>query len=125
MVGYRRARRHGRLRPAAQRAREEAEATEAAYRERIDAGRAEAMKLAQQAKQEAAHDTEKRLHIIDEQIGARVHEAEARIRATAEKARRELEPVATEAASELVAKLTGQRIDRKEAEPTVKAVLHG
>jgi F-type H+-transporting ATPase subunit b len=105
---------------AAQSAREQAEAAEEAYRERIDASRGEAMKVAQ-----AALDTEKRLKVIDEQIGTRVAEAETRIRAAAEAARRELEPVAAEAASELVTKLTGQNISAREAEPTVKAVLHG
>ena len=51
---------------AAQRAREEAEAAEEAYRERIDASRSEALKVAQEAKQQAALDTEKRLKTIDE-----------------------------------------------------------
>jgi len=110
---------------AAQSAREQAEAAEEAYRERIDASRGEAMKVAQEAKTQAALDTEKRLKVIDEQIGTRVAEAETRIRAAAEAARRELEPVAAEAASELVTKLTGQNISAREAEPTVKAVLHG
>jgi F-type H+-transporting ATPase subunit b len=110
---------------AAQSAREQAEAAEEAYRERIDASRSEAMKVAQEAKTQAALDTEKRLKVIDEQIGTRVAEAETRIRAAAEAARRELEPVAAEAASELVTKLTGQNISAREAEPTVKAVLHG
>jgi F-type H+-transporting ATPase subunit b len=110
---------------AAQRAREEAERTEAEYRDRMDVSRAEAMKLAQAAKQKAQLELEQRLHAVDEQIGARMAEAEAGIRKAAAKARRELEPVAAEAASELVAKLTGQRIDRDEAEPMVKAVLHG
>jgi F-type H+-transporting ATPase subunit b len=110
---------------AAQSAREQAEAAEEAYRERIDASRSEAMKVAQEAKTQAALDTEKRLKVIDEQIGTRVAEAETRIRAAAEAARRELEPVAAEAASELVTKLTGQNISARDAEPTVKAVLHG
>jgi F-type H+-transporting ATPase subunit b len=110
---------------AAQAAREQAEAAEEAYRERIDASRSEAMKVAQEAKTQAALDTEKRLKTIDEQIGTRVTEAETRIRAAAEAARRELEPVAAEAASELVTKLTGQAISAKDAEPAVKAVLHG
>jgi F-type H+-transporting ATPase subunit b len=110
---------------AAQSAREQAEAAEEAYRERIDASRSEAMKVAQEAKTQAALDTEKRLKVIDEQIGTRVVEAETRIRAAAEAARRELEPVAAEAASELVTKLTGQNISARDAEPTVKAVLHG
>ena len=110
---------------AAQRAREQAEAVEIAYRERIDASRSEAMKVAQEAKHQAALDTEKRLKTIDEKIGKRVAEAEEKIRAAADAARRELEPVAAEAASELVAKLTGQKIASKDAEPAVKAVLHG
>ena len=110
---------------AAQRAREEAEASEEAYRERIDASRSEALKVATEAKTQAALDTEKRLKVIDEQIGVRVSEAEGRIRAAADAARRELEPVAAEAASQLVTKLTGQKIAAKDAEPAVKAVLHG
>jgi F-type H+-transporting ATPase subunit b len=110
---------------AAQRAREEAEAAEAAYRERIDVSRGQALKLAQEAKQQAAIEAEQRLKVIDEQIGARVAEAEAQIRAAADDARRELEPVAAEVASELVAKLTGQRIPASEAQTAVKAVLNG
>ena len=110
---------------AAQRAREEAEAAEEAYRERIDASRSEALKVAQEAKHQAALDTEKRLKTIDAKIGKRVAEAEEKIRAAADAARRELEPVAAEAASELVAKLTGQKIAARDAEPAVKAVIHG
>jgi F-type H+-transporting ATPase subunit b len=110
---------------AAQRAREGAEAAEAVYRERIETSRSEALKVAQQAKQDSALETEKRLKVIDEQIGARAAEAEARIRAAANEARRELEPVAAEAASQLVSKLTGQKVSASEAQPTVKALLHG
>ena len=110
---------------AAQRAREQAEAAEEAYRERIDASRSEALKVAQEAKHQAALDTEKRLKTIDAKIGKRVAEAEEKIRAAADAARRELEPVAAEAASELVAKLTGQKIAARDAEPAVKAVIHG
>jgi F-type H+-transporting ATPase subunit b len=109
---------------AAQRAREEAEQTEAAYRERIDASRSEAMKLAQAAKQKAALESEQRLRAVDEQIGARVAQAEARIRAALEDARRELEPVAAEAASELVTKLTGRKVAANEAKAAVKAALN-
>ncbi len=110
---------------AAQRAREEAEAVETAYRERIELSRSEALKVAQEAKQQAALETEKQLKSIDDQIGARVAEAEARIRAAAEEARKELEPVAAEVASDLVGKLTGQKIAAKDAQPAVKAVLNG
>lgn len=110
---------------AAQRAREEAEASEEAYRARIDASRSEAMKVAQDAKNQAALDTEKRLKAVDDKIGKKIADAEAKIRDAADKARRDLEPVAAEAASELVAKLTGQKIAAADAAPAVKAVLHG
>ena len=110
---------------AAQRARDQAEAAEEAYRERIDASRSEAMKLAQEAKHQAALDTEKKLKAIDAKIGKKVADAEAKIRDAAEAARRELEPVAAEAASQLVSKRTGQTVAAKDAEPAVKAVLHG
>ncbi len=110
---------------AAQKAREQAEASEEAYRERIDASRSEALKLAQEAKHQAGLDTEKKLKAVDARIGKKVAEAEAKIRDAAEAARRELEPVAAEAASQLVSKLTGQKVAAKDAEPAVKAVLHG
>ena len=110
---------------AAQKAREQAEISEEAYRQRVEAGRSDALKVAQEAKQKAALDTEKKLKAIDEKIGTKVAEAEARIREAADKARRELEPVAAEAASELVSKLTGQKIAPQDAEPAVKAVLNG
>ena len=110
---------------AAQRAREQAEASEEVYRARIEASRSEALKVAQEAKHQAALDTEKKLKAVDAKIGKRVAEAEAKIRVASDSARRELEPVAAQAASELVAKLTGQKIAPKDAEPAVKAVLHG
>ena len=110
---------------AAQKARDDAEKVEAAYRERIEASRADAMKLAAEAKQDAAREVEKRLAAIDAEIGKRTDEAQARIRDAAEKARRELEPVAADAASQLVAKLTGKTVDAAEAQPAVKAVLNG
>jgi len=110
---------------AAQSAREQAEAAEEAYRQQIEASRSEALKFASEAKAQAALDTEKRLKAIDEQIDARLAEAEGRIRSAAEAARRELEPVAAEAASQLVTKLTGQTISAQDAGPAVKAVLNG
>jgi F-type H+-transporting ATPase subunit b len=110
---------------AAQKARDDAEKVEAAYRERIEATRADAMKLAAEAKQDAAREVEKRLAVIDAEIGKRTDEAQARIRDAADKARRELEPVAAEAASQLVTKLTGKTVTSADAQPAVKAVLNG
>ena len=110
---------------AAQKARDDAEKVEAAYRERIEASRADAMKLAAEAKQDAAREVEKRLAAIDAEIGKRTDEAQGRIRDAADKARRELEPVAAEAASQLVTKLTGKTVTSADAQPAVKAVLNG
>jgi len=110
---------------AAQRAREEAEKTEAQYRERMDTSRAEAMKLALAAKQAGAREAEERVKAVDEQVGGKIAEAEARIREAVDKAMRDLDAIAAEATQELVAKLTGQPVAPEEARQAVKAVLHG
>ena len=110
---------------AAQAAREQAETLEAGYRERMDVSRAEAMKLAAAAKQEAAKEVEARLHAVDEQVGSKVAEAEERIRASVKQAMAEIETVAAEAAQELVGKLTGVSVSSDQAKQAVKAVLHG
>ena len=110
---------------AAQKAREDAESLEEGYRQRMDASRSDAMKLAQDAKQEAAKDAEARLSKVDRQVGAKVAEAEERIRASVREAMSEIETVAAEAAQELVGKLTGSSVSSAEARQAVKAVLHG
>ena len=110
---------------AAQKAREEAQATEEDYRKQIEASRAEAMKLAQAAKQEGACESEQRTRAIDAQIGERIAAAEAEIRKSLESAKGELDGVAVEAAREIYAKLTGKTVPAAEATRAVKAVLNG
>jgi len=110
---------------AAQAARDEAEATEAAYRERMEVSRGEAMQLAHTARQEGAKATEERLKVVDGEVGARIAEAEARIRAKVDAARGELEAVAAEAARDLVAKLTGAKVTDADARQAVKGMRHG
>ena len=61
---------------AAQKAREQAEATEEEYRKQVEASRAEAMKLAQAAKQEGARESEERTRAVDAQIGDKIAAAE-------------------------------------------------
>jgi F-type H+-transporting ATPase subunit b len=109
----------------AQRARDEAEKTEAEYRQRIEASRAEAMKLALQARQEGAREAEERRRAVDADIGKKIDKAEAKIRKSVEKAMAEIDAVAAEATQDLVAKLTGDRIDAEEARQAVKAVARG
>ena len=109
----------------AQRARAEAEATEEQYRERMNASRAEAMKLAQAAKQAGAREVEARVKAVDDEVGKKIDEAEGRIRASVEQAMREIDSVAAEATQELVAKLTGKAVPAEDARGAVKAVVHG
>jgi F-type H+-transporting ATPase subunit b len=110
---------------AAQQAREAAEETEAAYRARIDASRAQAAAVTQEARQASARETETRVRAAAEKIAAKVATAEAEIRAAAEAARAEVESVAVEATQEMVARLAGIQVDRAQAEAAVKAEIRG
>lgn len=109
----------------AQEARDQAETTEAEYRQRIDASRAEAMKLAFAAKQEAAIEAEQRTKAVDAEVGKTIEKAEARIRKSVDKAMAEVDAIAAEAARELVTKLTGQDVREDEARRAVEAVTNG
>jgi F-type H+-transporting ATPase subunit b len=108
----------------AQAARAEADETEVAWRARMDAARAEAARLAQEAKQESARKTEAKVKAASDKIDLKVESAEAKIRDAVAAARAEIEAVAAEASQELVARLTGIKVDRKEAAAAVKAELH-
>jgi F-type H+-transporting ATPase subunit b len=110
---------------AAQKAREEAEATEEQYRKQVEETRAEAMKLAQAAKQESAREAEQRNQAVAAQIAERLENAEAQIRQSLEAAKGELDEIAVEAAREMFAKLTGKTVPASEATRAVKAVLNG
>lgn len=110
---------------AAQKAREIAEATEEEYRKRVEVSRAEAMKLAQAAKQEGARETEQRSRAVDADLGEKIAKAEAEIRKSLEAAKGELDGIAVEAAREMFAKLTGKTVPAADATRAVKAVLNG
>ena len=109
----------------AQAARDAAEATESEYRERIEASRAEAMKLALAAKQDGAREAEQRSQAVDADIAKTIDKAEAKIRKSVEKAMAEIDTVAAEAAREMVVKLTGKDVREDEARQTVEAVTNG
>jgi F-type H+-transporting ATPase subunit b len=108
----------------AQQARAAAEKTEADWRARMDAARAEAARIAHEAKQAGAHDTEKKVVAAADKINLKIEAAETRIRETAAAARAEIEAVAAAATQEMVAKLTGITVDPKEAVQAVKVELH-
>jgi F-type H+-transporting ATPase subunit b len=108
---------------AAQSARAAADETEAAWRERMDAARAEAARVAAEAKQASARDTEAKVKKAADKINLKVEAAEAKIREAVGSARAEIEAVAAEATQEMVARLTGIKVDRKDAALAVKAEL--
>lgn len=108
----------------AQAAREEADKTEAEWRARMDAARADAARIAQSAKQASAADTEGKVKAAADKISLKVESAEAQIRDAVAAARREMEQVATEATREMVRRLTGIAVDANEAAAAAKAELH-
>jgi F-type H+-transporting ATPase subunit b len=109
----------------AQAARAQADETEAAWRSRMDAARAEAGRLAQDAKQKSAQDTEKKVKAAADKLNAKIEASEAKIREALAAARAEIESVAAEATQEMVRRLTGINVDTKEAAAAVKAEMHG
>jgi F-type H+-transporting ATPase subunit b len=108
----------------AQAARAGADETEAAWRARMDAARADAAKIAQEAKQQSARETEAKVKKAADKIGLKVETAEGKIRDAVTAARAEIEAVAAEATQEMVARLTGIKVDTKDAAAAVKAELN-
>jgi F-type H+-transporting ATPase subunit b len=109
---------------AAQKARTAADETEAAWRDRMDAARAEAGRIAQEAKADSARDTEAKVKAAADKINDKVEAAQSAIRDALASARGEIESVAAEAAQDMVRRLTGLAIDKKEAAAAVKSELN-
>jgi len=107
----------------AQAARAEADEEEAGWRARMDAARAEAARLAQEAKQASAQDTEAKVRKAADKINAKVETAEAKIREALDAARAEIESVSAEATQEMVVRLTGIRVGKQEAAAAVRAEI--
>ena len=108
----------------AQAARAEADEKEGAWRSRMDAARAEAARLAQEAKNDSARDTEAQVKAAADKIGRKVETAESKIRQAVEAARGEIEAVAAEATQEMISRLTGISIAKQDAATAVKAELN-
>ena len=109
---------------AAEQAKVKADEIEAAYRQRMDASRAEAMKATNVAKQQAAQKIEKLLGKANAANQAKLEKAEARIRTAREAARAEIASVAAEMTQDVVAKVAGLQIGKAEALKAVE-VTHG
>jgi F-type H+-transporting ATPase subunit b len=110
---------------AAQAARAAADTIEADYRARIEASRAEALKLANEAKAASGRETETKVRAAGEEIGARMEVEEGRVRAATDKALAEIESVAAEAAQDMVQRLAGVTVSSSQAAAAVKKVIHG
>ena len=109
---------------AAQQARVAADETEAAWRARMDAARVEAAKLSADAKQTSARDTEAKAKQAAEKLALKVDASEQKIRAALDSARAEIEVVAAEATEDLVTRLTGIKLAKKDAADAVRAELN-
>jgi len=108
---------------AAEQARTEADATEEAYRLKMDQSRAEAMKLTTKAKDDGAKSTEARVAEADAAIQAKATEAAARIRASRTAAVKELEQLAGQLAQDIASKVASVSVTPAEAAKAVKAVM--
>jgi F-type H+-transporting ATPase subunit b len=110
---------------AAQDARKAADEVEAAYRARMDESRAEALKLANEAKAASAHEAEQKVRAANSETSASIAAAEARIREAANAAVAEIDAVAADAARQMVKRLAGLEVTQERAAEAVKAVSHG
>ena len=108
---------------AAERAKADADATEEAYRQKMDESRAEAMKLTGAAKQEGALATEKRLAKADKSIQDKAAKAEAKVRESRQVALANLEGVAAELTQDIASKIAGLSVSKDDAAKAVKAAV--
>jgi F-type H+-transporting ATPase subunit b len=107
-------------------ARKAADRLEAAYRDRMDQGRAEAARLAAEAKAQSARTTEARIAEADQAIGVKIEAAQTRIAEVRASARAELQAVAAEATQALVDRVAGLKIDEATAGQAVaRELAHG
>lgn len=106
---------------AAEQAKAKADEIEEAYRQRMDASRAEAMKATTAAKQQAALKVEKLVAKANAANQAKLEKAVARIRAARESARAEIASVAAEMTQDVVAKVAGLEVGKAEALKALEA----
>ena len=100
---------------AAEAARRQADETEEAYRQRMDASRAEVMKLTSAAKAESTKTIEKTAAIADAANQSRLDKAQERIRDAREAANAEIAAVAAGMARDVIAKVSGLKVNQDEA----------
>lgn len=106
---------------AAKIARAAADESEAEWRTRMDAARAEAGRIAQKARMDSALVIEAKVAKALAEIDAMTERATVSIQTAVEAARGEMETAAVDAAQQMVEKLTGLQIARKDAINAVAA----
>ena len=108
----------------AQAARAAADQTEEAWRERMDAARAEAARIANEATQASALDTEAKVKKAADKLALKVEASEKKLGEAVQSARTEIEAVAAELTQDLVSRLTGMKVEKTDAANAVKAELN-
>ncbi len=104
-------------------ARETADRLEAEHRAALDRSRAEAARVAAEAKAAAAQASEVRVKAADAAAATRIEEASRRIAEARSSAQAEIEAVAAEATSAMVARVAGLTIDEGTARAAVQQEL--
>jgi len=107
----------------AERLRSEADAAEDAWRARMNEAHGEAQGTTAAAKDKAAKDAEKRVATADRKLAAAAEQAAQALDEARKSALAEVEGMASEAAREIVAKLTGADVDEKAARAAVAGAL--
>jgi F-type H+-transporting ATPase subunit b len=108
---------------AAGQARSDADAAADAYQAKLGASRGEAQAATLKAKADAATAAEKRIKQADAEIATKVDKAESELRAQRDEAIAGIEAVAIEAVQEIVAKVSGLKVDKRAATSAVKTAL--
>jgi F-type H+-transporting ATPase subunit b len=107
----------------AERLREEADVTEEGWRAKINAAHAEAHDLAHAAKDRSLRDTETKVAAADKKLAAEAEKAAQSLDEARRGALAEIENLAADAAREIVAKLTGAKVDETAARAAVAGAL--
>ena len=104
-------------------ARLEAERTEAAWRERMDSARAEAIRVLNDAKARSARENEAKVKAAIEDIDRQTDVAMKGIRDAVAAARSGIDEAAADAAREIVLRLVGVKVEKKDAAAAVATEL--
>jgi len=107
----------------AQRLQDQAEASEQAWRERMNAAHVEAQEATAAAKAKVTAKVDKQLAKVDAEIGQRLAVAEAELDSARRAALTEVEALAAEATQDIVARLAGAKVSAADARKAVAGAM--